>query len=330
MAKKIVFQGKGHVELLSFEPAAVGEGQVRLRTTCSLISTGTEGICFNRLFAPGTHWDGWVQYPFATGYCTVAVVAEVGPSVTSVAVGDRVFARVSHASEHVVKPSQIFPIPDSVPDGQAMWSALSMIGSMALHTGDIRLEDDVAIIGAGPIGQMALRWCVAAGCNTIICDPVRMRLDMAMAGGAGAVFQGAVDEFGPEIEKHFGSKPRIVIDSTGNAPVFAAALPLVRNFGTLVLLGDTGDPSQQCLTPDALRRGVRIHACHVSHETSDWYEARIHQQFYRLLASGRFSMEGLNTHQFLPDQCVEAYAVTTEKRAETMGVWFDWGSTAGT
>jgi hypothetical protein len=67
MAKKIVFQGKGHVELIDFETGELTADRVRLKTTCSLISTGTEGICFNRLFAPGTHWDGWVKYPFATG-----------------------------------------------------------------------------------------------------------------------------------------------------------------------------------------------------------------------------------------------------------------------
>ena len=83
MAKKIVFQGKGHVELVDFEPASVGKGQIRIRTTCSLISTGTEGICFMRLFEPGTHWDNWVKYPFSTGYCTVGVVTEADFSFVS-------------------------------------------------------------------------------------------------------------------------------------------------------------------------------------------------------------------------------------------------------
>lgn len=324
MAKKIVFQGKGHVELIDFEPGSVGEGQIRIHTTCSLISTGTEGICFMRLFEPGTHWDNWVKYPFSTGYCTVGVVQEVGPTVSNVGIGDRVFVRCSHASEHVVAASRVSVIPDSVTDEQAMWAALAMIGSMVLPTGDIRLEDDVAIIGAGPIGQMTLRWCVAAGCNTIICDPVEMRLQMAKTGGATAVFAGSVDDFGDAVRAHFGSLPRIVIDTTGSAAVFAKALPLVRDFGTLVLLGDTGTPSEQRLTPDVIRRGVRIHAGHVMHETKDWFEDRIYRTFFRLLTSGRFSLAGLNTHQFKPEACVEAYALTTERRAETMGVWFDW------
>lgn len=324
MPKKIVFQGKGHVELVDFEPAPLEPDRLRVKTRVSLISTGTEGICFMRLFEPGTHWDDWVKYPFNTGYCCVVEVTEFGPEVEGWKTGDRAFLRQSHKSEHVVKSSQLFRIPAEVSDEQAMWSALSMIGSMVLPTGDMRLEDDVAIIGAGPIGQMALRWCVAAGCNTIVCDPVQMRLDLAQKGGAHATFCGGVDDFAPVVKDHFGVLPRIVIDTTGNAAVFAAAIPMVRDFGTLVLLGDTGTPSEQRLTPDVIRRGVRIHAGHVMHETKDWHEARIYQRFYQLLQTSRFSLDGLNLHRFLPEECVEAYRLTTERRAETMGVWFDW------
>ena len=60
------------------------------------------------------------------------------------------------------------------------------------------------------------------------------------------------------------------------------------------------------------------------HETKNWHEHQIYQSFFRLLASGRFSLDGLNTHKFAPAECAVAYALTTEKRAETMGVWFDW------
>ena len=57
----------------------------------SLISTGTETICFARRFDPGTHWDHWVQYPFRPGYSTVARVEEVGEGVTGLQPGDRDF-----------------------------------------------------------------------------------------------------------------------------------------------------------------------------------------------------------------------------------------------
>ena len=199
-----------------------------------------------------------------------------------------------------------------------------MIGSTILHTGDIRLEDDVAIVGAGPIGQMALRWLLAAGCRTTICDMVPMRLEMAERAGATKPMLGPVEQFGAHVESVFGCKPRVVVDCTGFAAVMEKALSIPRDFGMVILLGDTGTPAGQHLTPDVLRRGVRVHGCHISHETADWHELKIHQRFFDLVQAGRFSVEGLNTHRFSPRDAVEAFRLTTERRAETMGVWFDW------
>ena len=137
-------------------------------------------------------------------------------------------------------------------------------------------------------------------------------------------FLGTAEKFGNHVEQVFGSKPRVVIDCTGIAAVLEQALSIPRKFGVLVLLGDTGTPANQHLTPDVLTRGVRVHGCHISHETPDWYEIKIHKRFFDLVLANRFSLEGLNTHRFLPQQAVEAYGLTTERRAETMGVWFDW------
>jgi D-arabinose 1-dehydrogenase-like Zn-dependent alcohol dehydrogenase len=327
MAKKVsrvTFQGKGLVELTQHEPVILDENRIRVKTLVSLISTGTEGICFNRLFAPGTHWDNWVKYPFYTGYCCVCEVTEVGKEVIGWTVGDRAFARISHSSEAVVQAKQLFPIPEDIPNEIAVWSALAMIGSMVLPTGDIRLEDDVAVIGAGPIGQMVLRWCVAAGCRVVIADTVPLRLEMAKKGGAFRTAQCTAAELKPILLDAFGDLPRIVIDTTGIASVFEQALALPRDFGTLVLLGDSGTPAEQRLTSDAIIRGVRIHAGHIMHETKDWHESRIYEKFFDLVQKGRFSVAELNTHIFEPTQCVEAFDLLTNRRAETMGVSFDW------
>ncbi|MBI1333155.1 MAG: zinc-binding dehydrogenase [Armatimonadetes bacterium] len=324
MAFGIVFQGKGLVELQEFKLGDLGANQIHLQTRTSLISTGTEGICLNRLFDPGTHFDRWVKYPFRTGYCVVADVVAVGPDVTDFKVGDRVFTRVTHASEHIVDTTRVVKIPDAISDEEAQWSALAMIGSMILDAGDIRLQDDVAVVGAGPVGQMACRWLLAAGCKVTICDTVAMRLGMAELAGVTNPMLGTVEEFGPHVEQVFGAKPRVVVDCTGFASVMEKALAIPRNFGTVILLGDTGTPAGQHLTPDVLTRGVRVHGCHISHETADWHETRIIPKFYDLVQAGRFSVQGLNTHRFLPTDAVEAYKLNTERRAETMGVWFDW------
>ena len=46
--------------------------------------------------------------------------------------------------------------------------------------------------------------------------------------------------------------------------------------------------------------------------------------FYSLVASGRFSLEGLTSHVFAPEQCAEAYLTANRDRSSTMGLIFDW------
>lgn len=327
MAKLIVFLDKGVVALENFEPeAAVPAGQVRVRALNSLISTGTEGICLHRLFEPGTHWDQWVKYPFGTGYSMVGEITEVGAGVEGFAVGQRVASRTNHRSETVASLDKIVAIPDGVSDADAAWFALAKIAFMGWKASGLQLGDDVLIVGAGPIGQVALRWMIAGGAHrVIVLDPVEMRLEVARRGGATHTFALPVAEAGAAVREALdGNLPPIVIDTTGHSAVFAAALPLVADGGRLVVLGDTGAPSEQRLTPDVIRRGLHVVGAHDSHDTARWYLQTISALFFDLVRTGRYSLDGLNTHTFAPEACEDAYGLLTERRAETLGVQFRW------
>jgi hypothetical protein len=52
MERRIVFGGKRQVACESFELKGPGEGELKVRTRTSLMSTGTENIVFNRDFDP--------------------------------------------------------------------------------------------------------------------------------------------------------------------------------------------------------------------------------------------------------------------------------------
>src|SRR5687768_12798444 len=95
---RIVFPAGRQVAFEGFTLPGVGPGQVRVRARCSLMSTGTENIVFNRLFAPDTHWDKWVVYPFFPGYSLIGEIEAVGAGVTAFTPGQVVAARASHAS----------------------------------------------------------------------------------------------------------------------------------------------------------------------------------------------------------------------------------------
>jgi len=325
-ARRLAFLEKQQVLLDPFVLVAPGKNQVRVRIQLSLMSTGTENIVFNRLFDPGTHWDNWVRYPFYPGYSSVGVVEAIGEEVQSLKVGDRVALRVSHRSHAVEDAAVCYPIPDNIPFEQAVWFAIAKISFHGAKAADYRLGDTVLIIGAGPIGQMSIRWAAAAGAaKIIVVDTAAHRMPSAKAGGATATITAPINEAREAILQAGGGKlPRVVIDSTGNAAVFAAALNLAADRGTVVILGDTGQPASQALTADVISRGLHIVGAHDAHNTPEWGNATIIRLFYDLASAGRFALEGLTSHTFNPDDCSEAYETANRDRSTTMGILFDW------
>lgn len=326
MEHRIVFTGQKQVELESFSLPPLQAGEVSVRVTLSLMSTGTEGIIFNRWFDPGTHWDKWIRYPFYPGYSAVGTVTAVGSGVTSPRTGDRVAVRRGHGSAHVLPASQCVVLPPTLSDEQAAWFALAKIAAMGARAVGHALGSHVLVIGAGPIGQMAIRWAFASGAETIIVvDPVALRLELARRGGATATIDKPVaDALALITEANHGRSPEVVIDSTGNAEVFTAALAAADRFGKILVLGDTGMPAQQHLSPDLITKGLHVVGAHDGHETPEWNSALIARLYFRLVADGRFRVEGLISHTFRPQQATEAYDLATHRRKETMGIAFDW------
>ena len=94
--------------------------------------------------------------------------------------GQAEFVRVPYADKTHVK------IPDGLTDEQVLFLGdIFPTGWQAAVQCDIEATDTVAIWGAGPVGQMAIRSAVLLGAKqVIVIDCVPERLSMARAGGA--------------------------------------------------------------------------------------------------------------------------------------------------
>ncbi|MCW8131592.1 MAG: zinc-binding dehydrogenase [Planctomycetota bacterium] len=329
---KIVITEKEKAELHREALRRPGDDEVLVRATCSLISTGTETICYGRRFAPGTHWDQWVKYPFQTGYSHVGVVEEVGRNVKQFKPGDRVGSTHAHSQYVGGSPSGFYAIPDGVSDRDAAWLTLSYIVQNGVRRAQHAMGEDVVIVGLGPLGQLALQFVRLLGARVIVAvDPDATRLEMARMHGATHTLAVGVDaavEPVKEITK--GRLADAVYDMTGNDKVFAAAQHLLRRFGKLVLIGDTGTPAGQFLTGDVIRKSLQIVASHATNtppeetDWSHWTRANMIQLFYSYLLDGRMKVSDLNTHLFSPVECQDAYQKLLHTRAGTMGCHFDW------
>ncbi|MEX1006427.1 MAG: zinc-binding alcohol dehydrogenase [Acidimicrobiia bacterium] len=328
-ARRIVFPEQHRVELETFDVGPVPDDRILLRTRYSLMSTGTENIILAGLFDDGTHWSGYARYPFHPGYSAVGEVTEVGASVRGVSAGDLLAARAPHASVHVLDPAFGTPIPVGLDLRRAVWFGLAKIALMGARAARYGLGSTVLVVGAGPIGQMSVRWASAAGVRqVVVVDPATRRLEAARRGGAATVINAPADSARAAVlDACGGILPDVVIDTTGNAAVLAPALGLVADRGRVVVLGDTGYPAHQHLTSDLITRGLEIVGAHDAHSMTgpNWDGDRsLHELFFDLLQTGRFDVDGLVTNEFAPEQCVDAYELVQERRADTLGVLFDW------
>ncbi len=326
MARRLVMPEKGKVEIEEFELVRPLPGEVRVKTLYSLMSTGTELTVFNQRFVAGTHWVQYAQLPHRPGYTVIGEVELRGPEVDWPAVGQRVAIRRSHASHHIVPAQACSPVPDQLESKAAAWFALAKITFRGAQAAGYRLGDRVMIIGAGPIGQMSVRWAHAAGAwPIIVVDSVEERLHLARQGGATTVIAKPLAQVLEEGDFNDDAlKPSIVLDTTGNAAVFASALRVAAPFGRVVLLGDTGMPDEQHLTSDVIRRGLIVTGAHDMVVRDGWKERQIDELFFQFAISGRYDLQGLTSHVFRPEDCEQAYELADSRRGQTMGILFDW------
>ena len=328
----IVFTGENQLETRREPVPPLHSGQILVQGARSLISTGTECICLTRNFAPGTHWDNWIKYPFYPGYSHSGRVIQVADDVENVNVGDRVAARVGHRQFFVTAANQVLPLPHGVADEAAPWFALASIVQNGVRRAQLELGDVVVIIGLGLLGQLATQYARLSGARAVIAiDVAPKRLEMARAHGATQTLQMGVAEAKTRVaELTQGRLADVVFDVTGHPAVFPHALGLARRFGKLLLLGDAGTPSQQCLTPDVVTRGVRIIGAHdgdappVATDYHFWTRDNMSALFFDYVARGQMRVEDLVTDRFSPTEARAAYDLLLHDRENAMGVIFDW------
>lgn len=330
--RRIIFSAPGAVDFREGELADIGPEQVLVKTSCSLISTGTELTCLRGRFAPDGHWARWARYPFAPGYSNVGLVIETGPGVSRLQPGTRVVSHSPHASHAFVDARDCTPIPDGVSDEEAAWFALAAIAQIGIERANIKVGATVAILGAGVLGQMTISSARLKGATEIIAVArTSARLRAATEQGATRVFAAEPPEAVERLRDATGGRMAdVVIDVTGDFSVLPQALRMTRDFGRVVLLGDTGYPEKLHLTSDVLIRGVEVVGSHFNHAPLEPIPGgpvshrEMADRFFSLLREGKIRVRDLVTHRFRPEQAEEAYSTLSRSDAGAIGAIFEW------
>ena len=314
---------------------------VVLQARVSLISAGTE-----LAFATGSHITFSLpdearraRYPLRTGYTLVGEIVAMGEragEIINAQPGDRVLASVNHSSITVadVRRTLIIPLQADITDEQALLSRMAAISIVGVRNGEVRLGDQVAVIGQGLIGQLATQLALVAGARPVIgIDFIASRLEVARANGITPLHAGEGMDLAERTQSMTaGRGPDVVIEATGNPQAIPTALELATPLGRVVLLGSPRGKIEIDPYTFIHKRGLRVIGAHATtthqQETREtrWTERRNIEFCMRLFADGSLKTRGLISDRIPAADALGIHASLHAHPEAHLGVIIDWAN----
>jgi 2-desacetyl-2-hydroxyethyl bacteriochlorophyllide A dehydrogenase len=328
----VVFVEAGRVEIVNQPMPAPAAGEVLIRTTCSLISTGTELMLLSGKARHNSVWAEITEFPFRPGYSNVGEVVETGAGVEPWWLGRRVGTHTAHAAYVTCAVNALRPLPDTVRDEDATFGTLSEVVMNGLRRGRLTWGESVAVVGLGLLGQLCVRLCALAGAHTVYgieLSPRRLRWMPE-----GASFCGLLGKAGELKEtimvRNKGRLLDIVFELTSDSDAIPGQLTLLRPQGRFVILSSPRGATLFDFHDLCNRQSFTIIGAHgFSHppvETLDnpWTGRRHGELFLDLLAAGKLNVSELISHRIPSERAPEAYELLAARREEAMGILLEW------
>jgi len=335
ICRKIVFKRAKEVAIEETDVPSPSSNQILVKSLVTLISTGTELTMLSGDFPKGSVWDRITRYPLTPGYSNCGEVKEIGKRVLDLKVGDRVVSDAPHGEYALVKGDLAFKVPEGISDEEATFWNLSATVMNGVRLANIRLGENVVVVGAGILGQLACQYSrLCGGFPVIVVDLSEKRLEMANKMGATATLRSGKDKVQERISVLTkGRGADVVFEVTGNPQVIPWELSLVKQQGRLILLSSPRAPTSLDFH-DYINWPSRIivgtHASsHPAFETpfNPWTRKRNTELFFDLVSSGVIKVRDLITHRYPWTRAKEVYQKLMDpmgERLQVMGVLLDF------
>ncbi len=262
--------GTGLTEVIDTPCPQIQEGQILIKTSVSLISTGTEraaitqsqqGIVKKVLNQPQKIAKAWTlfknegfestlgaiqkqfDFPITMGYSNVGTVIGIGAGVSGYQIGDRVLSNGPHAEIVNVPKNLCAKIPEKVSDETAAFGVLSSIALQGVRLVKPTLGETVAVMGLGVIGLLTVQILRANGCQVIALDPNQERVKIAQSYGAKGFHLSANSNplgFVQSFTENNGVDAVIITAATDSNQPIEQSAAMSRKRGRIVLTGVAG------------------------------------------------------------------------------------------
>jgi len=341
--KAVKLYAPGDMRLVDIEKPAPGPGE-------ALVQVKTVGICASDVhyYRDGRIGDAVVTEPIIMGHEFAGVVAEVGPGVTGIEVGDRVAVEPAipcgeceicmagdtnlcrsikfcgtppydgSLREYIAWPADLcVPVPDSMTMSEAAMLEPLAVGVYGVEIAEPVQGRSIGILGAGAIGLSILQAAKASGCGpAYVTDPIPERLEIARKLGADAVF----DANDPDVvEQVVGDSIGldIVFEAAGENDAVCQATEIVRPAG-LVVVGGIPREDRMCVTASVVRRkGLTIKMIRRSKDT-------LHRSI-ELVKEGKVDIASFVSHTFPVERVVDAFELAMARKDGVLRAVVEFG-----
>ena len=269
-----------------------------------------------------------ISKPTVLGHEISGVVEDLGSGVNDVRIGDRValdlaircgkcrYCRAGKGNlctnlgplpgafaEYTKAPvSNVFKIPEGLSFEEASFTEPLSSSLNGLERGQVRLGDNVVIIGAGQIGLMLVQLARLSGAQVFVSDVVEDRRKLAMELGANVAIDPSKEdpvERVKDLTDNFGAD--VVIIAVGNTKAIEDGIRMTGKAGRIVLFGAVWPQTVIQTDPNHI---------HYDEIVITGAEMRTLDQFSRsldLLARGKINVKILITNRFPLERIKDAF-----------------------
>jgi alcohol dehydrogenase, propanol-preferring len=253
-----------------------------------LVKVETCGLCHTDIHAANGDWPVKPSPPFIPGHEGVGIVAELGPGVTEVAIGDRVgmpwlgyacgtcdycvsgretlcleqknmgYSIDGGFGEYAVAYARyVVEVPEGVdPVDAAPLTCAGVTTYKAVKVAGTRSSDLVAVFGVGGLGHLAIQYAAIAGGRVIAVDIHDEKLELARELGAEFTVNAAKEDPIEAIQRLGGADQSIALAVSPKA--FEQAYGSLRRGGTLVFVALPADNEVKLPIFETVLNGITI------------------------------------------------------------------------
>ena len=270
-----------------------------------------------------------LKEPMPLGYSSSGIVVEVGQNAANeFKVGDLVacggHGYASHAETTYVPRTLCAKIPDGVDPKHAAFANIGAISIHSIRLARVELGSNIAIIGLGLLGLIAVQAAKAAGANILGIDIVPSKTQLAKKLGADMVAladQDDIDIIAQNFTENKGFDAVIVFASTKSSKPLELAAKIARRKGRVVVPGwvKTHIPRNlfyekelEFIIPRSSGLGIYDPLYEAGKtqyllEYIRWTAKENMKTFLQLLKTKKINMEPLITHIFDINEAEEVY-----------------------